>query len=174
MQIACIPFAANHRAVRSIFETKDDWMGEVPTKQIATYIDLMLVLIFGGIPWQVYFQRVLSAKTEKSAMYLSYVAAIGCFVAGIPPIIIGAIAKSTNWNETNYAGVVPIPAEQQKLILPLVLQYLTPSFVAFFGLGAISAAVMSSADSSVLSASSMFARNIWKLVFRQNVRIIIQ
>ena len=54
----------------------------------------MLVLIFGGIPWQVYFQRVLSAKTEKSAVYLSYIAAFGCFIAGIPPIIIGAIAKS--------------------------------------------------------------------------------
>jgi Na+/proline symporter len=28
---------------------------------------------------------------------------------------------------------------------------------------------MSSADSSVLSASSMFARNVWKLVFRNQV-----
>ncbi len=70
---------------------------------------------------------------------------------------------------TNYNGTLPIPQEQQKLILPLVLQYLTPSYISFFGLGAVSAAVMSSADSSVLSASSMFARNIWKLVFRQNV-----
>lgn len=55
------------------------------------------------------------------------------------------------------------------MILPMVLQYLTPDFVSFFGLGAVSAAVMSSADSSVLSASSMFARNIYKLIFRQNV-----
>ena len=41
--------------------------------------------------------------------------------------------------------------------------------MAFFGLGAVSAAVMSSADSSVLSASSMFARNVYKLIFRQSV-----
>lgn len=70
------------------------------------YIDLMLVLIFGGIPWQVYFQRVLSAKTEKSAMYLSYIAAIGCFLAGIPPIIIGAIAKSTGINHSWYSNLI--------------------------------------------------------------------
>lgn len=92
----CIPFALNHKAVSNIMETKDQWIGEIKSDEIFYYIDLMLVLIFGGIPWQVYFQRVLSAKTEKSAMYLSYIAAIGCFVAGIPPIIIGAIAKSTS------------------------------------------------------------------------------
>jgi Na+/pantothenate symporter len=43
--------------------------------------------------------------------------------------------------------------------------------VSFFGLGAVSAAVMSSADSSVLSASSMFARNVYKLIFRQRVSV---
>jgi high affinity choline transporter 7 len=75
---------------------------------------------------------------------------------------------------TSYNGTLPIPQDQQKLILPLVLQYLTPAYISFFGLGAVSAAVMSSADSSVLSASSMFARNIWKLVFRQNVNIIFK
>ncbi|CAF0796973.1 unnamed protein product [Brachionus calyciflorus] len=166
--IICIPFAMTHKAVKNIAETKVEWIGELKPIDMGYYIDLMLVLIFGGIPWQVYFQRVLSAKTEKSAMYLSYIAAIGCFVAGIPPIVIGAIAKSTNWTLTDYNGTLPIPPEDQKLILPLVLQYLTPNFISFFGLGAISAAVMSSADSSVLSASSMFARNIWKLVFRQN------
>lgn len=84
-------------------------------------------------------------------------------------IIIGAIAKSTDWNQTEYAGHLPLPTSSYKLILPLVLRYLTPGVVSFFGLGAISAAVMSSADSSVLSASSMFARNIWKLVIRQKV-----
>ena len=52
----------------------------------------------------------------------------------------------------------------------MVLQYLTPTAVSFVGLGAVSAAVMSSADSSFLSASSMFAHNVYKLIFRQKVR----
>ena len=58
------------------------------------------------------------------------------------------------------------------MILPMVMQYLCPSWVTFIGLGAVSAAVMSSADSSVLSASAMFARNIYKLIFRQKVGLV--
>lgn len=85
-----------HKAVSKIIGSEKDFIGEVKPIEICYYIDLMLVLVFGGIPWQVYFQRVLSAKTEKSAMYLSYIAALGCFVAGIPPIVIGIIAKSTS------------------------------------------------------------------------------
>ena len=56
----------------------------------------------------------------------------------------------------------------------MVLQYLTPTAVSFIGLGAVSAAVMSSTDSSMLSASSMFAHNIYKLIFRQKVSIAQQ
>ena len=43
-----------------------------------------------------YFQRVLSSRTATTAKVLSFVAAIGCLVMAIPPILIGAIAKSTS------------------------------------------------------------------------------
>lgn len=49
------------------------------------------------------------------------------------------------------------------------MQYLCPTAVSFFGLGAVAAAVMSSADSSVLSASGMFSRNIYGAVIRPKV-----
>ncbi|UJR30115.1 hypothetical protein I4U23_017656 [Adineta vaga] len=162
-----VPFALRHKGVGSIISTWPEWRGEIKESQYTEWIDSMLLLIFGGIPWQVYFQRVLSAKSAKKAMYLSFCAAVGCIVLAIPPVLIGAIAKSTDWNMTDYDINKDIRSpEATKLILPLVLLHLCPKFVAFIGLGAISAAVMSSADSSVLSASSMFARNVWKLVFR--------
>ena len=76
-----------------------------------------------------------------------------------------------DWNATEYGPSTPTDQNQESLILPIVLQYLTPVAVSFIGLGAVSAAVMSSADSSLLSASSMFTRNIYNLVFRQSVRL---
>ena len=81
---------------------------------------------------------------------------------------------TSDWNQTDWKGEVPIIPEDRKLILPMVMQFLCPSWVTFIGLGAVSAAVMSSADSSVLSASSMFARNVYKLIFRQKVTIFVQ
>ena len=56
-----------------------------------------------------------------------------------------------------------------RLVVPVVLQYLTPQWVSIFGMGAISAAVMSSADSSILSASTMFTHNIYKIIIRPKV-----
>merc|ERR1712241_968545 len=80
----------------------------------------------------------------------------------IPATLFGAVAKATDWSEIDY-GQDP---EKAQLVLPLCLQYLTPQWVAFFGLGAVSAAVMSSTDSSMLSASSMLARNFYCTVLR--------
>ncbi|CAF0917153.1 unnamed protein product [Rotaria sordida] len=162
-----VPFAIRHEGVGNIISTWPEWRGHMDKSQIVEWMDSMLLLIFGGIPWQVYFQRVLSAKSAKKAMYLSFCAAVGCILLAMPPVLIGAIAKSTNWSMTDYDIKKDITSpEATKLILPLVLLHLCPKFIAFMGLGAVSAAVMSSADSSVLSASSMFARNVWKLVFR--------
>ena len=57
-----------------------------------------------------------------------------------------------------------------RFVLPLVLQYFTPPVVAVIELGAVSAAVMSSADSSMLSAITLSAQNVYKPVFRPKVK----
>ncbi|CAG2164248.1 unnamed protein product [Oppiella nova] len=164
----CIPFSLRHPAVGSMSMEHNDWFGTLDRKLYGQYIDFGLLLILGGVPWQVYFQRVLSAKSAYKAQILSYVAAFGCIIMAAPPMIVGAIARVTAWNETDFKGPLPLDSAHQSLVLPMVLQYLTPPFVSFFGLGAVSAAVMSSSDSSLLSASSMFARNVYKLIIRQN------
>ncbi|XP_077516135.1 uncharacterized protein LOC144126083 [Amblyomma americanum] len=51
------------------------------------------------------------------------------------------------------------------------MRYLTPSFISILGLGAITSAVMSSADSSVLSASSLITNNIYYSILRPRASV---
>lgn len=126
--------------------------------------DYALLLIFGGIPWQVYFQRVLSAKNEKTAVRLSIFAGVVCLFAAIPSVMIGMISATYDWSA---AGLLPPPDAASTL--PHVVRYLTSPVIATIGLGAIAAAVMSSVDSSILSASSMASWNIYRPVFRPQI-----
>ena len=59
----------------------------------------------------------------------------------------------TECTGTDYSLYYPLPVQEEnyQMILPLVMQFLTPPAVSIIGLGAVSAAVMSSADSSLLS-----------------------
>ncbi|XP_044848397.1 high affinity choline transporter 1 isoform X2 [Mauremys mutica] len=166
-----VPFAMSHPAVKNIGFTaaqKESWLGSIESLDVYSWLDNFFLLMLGGIPWQAYFQRVLSSSSATYAQVLSFLAAFGCLVMALPAILIGAIGASTDWNKTMYGLPDPTEREEADMILPIVLQYLCPVYISFFGLGAVSAAVMSSADSSILSASSMFARNIYQLSFRQN------
>ncbi|XP_072477896.1 high affinity choline transporter 1 isoform X2 [Notamacropus eugenii] len=169
-----VPFAMSHHAVTDIGFTavhkvfQDPWLGSIKTNEIYIWIDNFLLLTMGGIPWQAYFQRVLSSSSAAYAQLLSFLASFGCLVMALPSVLIGAIGASTDWNKTSYGLPEPIERQEGDMILPIVLQHLCPIYISFFGLGAVAAAVMSSADSSILSASSMFARNIYQLSFRQN------
>lgn len=53
----------------------------------------------------------------------------------------------------------------------MVLQYLCPTAVSVIALGALSAAVMSSADSIILAVGSVVARNIYQNILRPNVSV---
>ncbi len=118
--------------------------------------DYAFLLVFGGIPWHSYFQRVLAAKTDKAAVNFSVIAGFVCLFAAVPPVIIGMVGGVTDW--TSFGG----PPENSLNILPYVMKYLTPTAIATVGLGAVATAVMSSVDSSMLSAASMSAWNIYR------------
>lgn len=132
-----------------------------PGNTIWNWLDVALMLIFGGIPWQVYFQRVLACRDEATAVRLSISAGAACLLLAVPPIMIGAIGATVDWQ-----AVGAEPPDNPAMILPHVAFTLTPGVIAAFALGAVAAAVMSSLDSSLLSGSTMFAWNIYRSLLR--------
>ena len=118
------------------------------------WLDSGLLLIFGGIPWQVYFQRILATRNARVAVQASIWAGVGCLLMALPAVVIGAVGVSVDWRAVGLEG-----PESPALILPYLLRHMTPPLVAAVGLGAVAAAVMSSVDSSFLSAASMVVWN---------------
>lgn len=126
--------------------------------------DYALLLCFGGIPWQVYFQRVLASRDAKTARRLSIIAGFVCLLAAVPAVLIGIAGQVADWSAMG-ASAPPDAAST----LPWVVRYLTPAWAGIIGLGAVAAAVMSSADSSILSASSMSGWNIYRPLFAPKI-----
>lgn len=168
--IAAIPFAVGHVGGWSGLAERYHAMGGSFTSLLPPFRDVAhsrgwtvplvwnwwdwsLLLMFGGIPWNVYFQRVLATPNARVARNFSIYAGFLCALAAVPPIIIGIIGSVFSWKTLGLG--IDYPA----MVLPYVLRYLTPYWVGVLGLGAVAAAVMSSVDSSFLSASAMFTWN---------------
>ncbi len=149
--------------------TDPNWTGP----QVWNWWDWSFLLVLGGIPWNVYFQRVLAARDERTAARFSIYAGFLCALMALPPIIIGIIGNVFPWD------TIGVEVKYPAMILPYVLRYLTPYLIGIVGLGAVAAAVMSSVDSSVLSASSMFAWNWYRGVINpsaseRSIRLILR
>lgn len=66
------PFSIFHPATS--FEknlSSREWLGEIKNEDLATWIDGMLLLVFGGIPWQVTDREYVSdyVDSKRSQIY---------------------------------------------------------------------------------------------------------
>ncbi|MBA7703865.1 hypothetical protein ES703_112662 [subsurface metagenome] len=120
---------------------------------------LYIPALLGEIFWTGAIMVPLGAAFS-TIIGISLVAGIMAFLMVIPPTLLAVIGVNFNWASVGAEA----PAEAV-LILPYVLRYAVPSIIGALGLGGVAAAVMSSVDSSVLSASSMFTWNIYKPLF---------
>ncbi|XP_071442517.1 high-affinity choline transporter 1-like [Hetaerina americana] len=168
-QVLSAPFASSNPSAPADLGAVD-WLGTLSAAAAPDgpwqWLDALLLYALGGIPSQSYFQRVLATRDANAARLLSLAASGCCLVLALPSIVIGVIAKGTAWSSVEGFQKNVTESEEARSVLPLVVRFMTPEWVSFIGLGAVSAAVMSSVDSSYLSASSLIAKNFYRVILR--------
>jgi len=135
---------------------------------IVSWWDTSVMLVFGGIPWNCYFQRVLSCRTPEGARNQSIIAGVLTILLTVPPLLMGMAAFSFPWPADVLASLRATPADT----MPLLFARAVPPAVGVLGLAAIIGAVTSSFSSSILSAGSMFSWNCLKRLVWPSLTVV--
>lgn len=114
-----------------------------------SYFGQWALMGLGCIVGQDLIQRSLASKNEKVAKWSAVTAGVGYVLIGIIPILLG------------FSGRMIFPGiGDPELIVPnLAIKFLSLPLLMLF-LGALISAIMSSADSSLLAATSLLTKNI--------------
>lgn len=134
----------------------EDTFRMIPAEHTAAtwlnYFRAWLILGLADVTAQTLLQRAFSAKNEQVAQNSFYLAGFGHLSLGLIPVTLGIIASVT----------MPGLADPETVIPELAIAHLHPVAIAIF-VGALLAAIMSSADSALLAAASVFSTNILPL-----------
>lgn len=167
---AALPFALNgagglHASWTHYVAARPDGSSIVPLTRstaglwtmpsLVSWWDVSLMLIFGGIPWNCYFQRVLSCQTPEKARGHSVLAGLLTMTFVVPPLLMGVAAFAYPWPPATAERLAQTPAE----VMPVMFAQAVPPVIGILGLAAIIGAVTSSFSSSILSAGSMLSWN---------------
>jgi SSS family transporter len=124
-------------------------------QQWLNYLRAWTIIGIVDISAQTLFQRISAAKNERVAQNSFYLGGIGYLVFGMIPVLLGIIASVTMPELEASESVIPV----------MMIEHLHPIAVAVF-VGAILAAIMSSADSALLAVASILAKNVLPAVKR--------
>ncbi|WP_409281023.1 sodium:solute symporter family protein [Pseudomonas defluvii] len=138
-------------------EGKFSLMHSFEPKDFVAFIGAAVTMMFGSIPQQDVYARVMSAKTENIAARASMAGACFYLAFCMLPIFLTYAASMID-----PAMVQQWLAEDAQMILPHLILERTPLFAQIMFFGALLSAIMSTASGTLLAPSVTFTENVLK------------
>jgi solute:Na+ symporter, SSS family len=127
------------------------------SKDIIAFVAAWITMMFGSIPQQDVFQRVMSAKTESIAVAGSVLGGSFYFFFAFVPLTIAYSATLID------PGLVSgLLDKDSQMILPQLILNHMPVFAQIMFFGALLSAIMSTASGTLLAPAVTFSENILK------------
>jgi len=121
------------------------------------FIGAALTMMLGSIPQQDVFQRITSAKNEKTAVRGTVLGGVLYFAFAFVPMF---LAFAATLIDPKFFGDM-IESDSQMILPSLILNH-TPLIAQVLFFGALLSAIMSTASATLLAPSVMFTENILK------------
>jgi solute:Na+ symporter, SSS family len=142
---------------------KFEFFPKAGTKEWLAFVTAFLTLAIGSIPQQDIFQRVTSARDERTAIRGTLLGAVIYFAFAFLPIYI------------IYAGLIADPslakllsaedARETQRILPSFIMSQTPMWVQVVFFGALLSAIFSTASGAIIAPTSLVTENVIRPFF---------
>jgi SSS family solute:Na+ symporter len=126
-------------------------------KEIAFFIGAAVTIMFGSIPQQDVFQRVMSANSVKAATHGPVIGGV-CYIlfAFVPMFLV--VSAMLIMPEKATALI----AEDPQKVLPTLVMEQMPFVMQVLFFGALLSAIKSCASATLLAPSVTFTENIWR------------
>jgi SSS family transporter len=140
------------------------FLPEANARDVLWFIGAAVTMMLGSIPQQDVFQRVMSARTLRIAVWGSVVGGVLYLLFAFVPIFLGYSAFLID-----PALVESHMAKDPQHILPELILKHTPVFAQIVFFGALISAIMSTASGTLLAPSVTFTENILKRFLRKDL-----
>ena len=134
---------------------KLDFFPEARLSAWIPFVGAWITMMLGSIPQQDVFQRITSAKDEKTAVRGSVIGGSAYFVFAFVPMF---LAYSATLVDPRVFG--ELLEKDSQLVLPTLILQHTPFFAQVVFFGALLAAIMSCSSATLLAPSVAFSENI--------------
>ena len=130
---------------------------QLETRDVLAFVGAAVTMMLGSIPQQDVFQRVMSARNEKTAVRGALYGGGLYFVFAFIPLFLAYSATLID-----PAMVSELIDKDAQLILPTLIMNHTPVIAQVMFFGALLSAIMSTASGTLLAPSVTFTENILK------------